>query len=212
MDPGRVPAEQLEAFIRAGSALLACRCNNSHSGNLSVRLGDEVLITRTGAMLGSLTADDLVTTALAPTDAERRRASTELDVHLAIYAGTPHTAIAHGHALDAVLVGWMVDQFHPIDLEGAYYFGEIPIVECVPATASPVLGQALAAAMASSPVVIVRGHGVFAAADRLERAAQWITSVNDSARLFVEAARSGLDTAALAARPYLEQARRKGAT
>ncbi len=201
----------LHVFRLAGESLLACRCNNSHSGNLSIRRGDEVIITRTGAMLGRLADSDLVKTSLRPAEVERARASTELEVHLAVYAGTEFSAVAHGHALWAVLAGWMVDEFCPLDLEGAYYFGRVPVVECVPATASPVLGQAVAGAMKTAPAVIVRGHGVFAAADSLERAAQWITSVNDSARLYVEAHRCGLDLRELSRKPYLEQVRRRSA-
>ncbi|MFQ5413187.1 MAG: class II aldolase/adducin family protein [Phycisphaerae bacterium] len=204
MTASNLPERLLPAFRRAGETLLACRCNNSHSGNLSVRCGDDVVITRTGAMLGTLASDDLVVVPLERAGAERRDASSELPVHLAVYARTPHTAVAHGHALWAVLAGWLTDEVVPIDVEGAYYYARIPVVECVPATASPVTGQAVAAALADTPVVIVRGHGVFAAGESLERAMQRITSVDNSARLYVEARRAGLDVRALAQRPYLD--------
>lgn len=195
--------EQLPSFQRGGETLLACGCNNSHSGNLSVRVEDGVVITRTGAMLAALTADDLVRTSMNPTPGTRRRASTELPIHLRIYERTEFTAVAHGHAIWATLAGWFTDQITPIDVEGAYYFGRIPVVECAPATASPIVGDALADAFENVPVAVVRGHGVFAAADSLERAVQRITSVNDSARLVVEARRLGLDVESLAAKPYL---------
>ena len=154
-------------------------------------------------MLHELGAADLVATSLAPTDAERGRASTELCVHLEVYRQTAHAAIAHGHAPWAVLASWMTDELRCIDVEGAYYFGSVPVVECVPATASPKLGEALARVLGDGPVAIVRGHGVFAVGGTLERAMQRVTSVNDSARLYVEARRSGLDVAALSEKAYL---------
>jgi L-fuculose-phosphate aldolase len=197
------PEGHVHEFRLAGETLFACGCNNSHSGNLSIRDGGAVIITRTGAMLHALAPGDLVRTSLSPTDAERQAASTELSVHLAIYRATPSTAIAHGHAPWAVLAGWMTDELRPIDVEGAYYFGSIPVIECVPATASPVLGETLVGALARAPVAIVRGHGVFAVGDTLERAMQRITSVNDSARYYVEAERLGLDLNELAAKRYL---------
>jgi len=194
----------LPEFQNAGRTLLACRCNNSHSGNLSVRRDDRIVITRTGAMLGDLSAGDLLATTPQPTPDERHRASTELPVHLQIYEHTDHLAVAHGHALSAVAAAWLTDELKPIDVEGAYYFGSIPVLEHVPATASPELGQALAAILNEKPIVILRGHGVFAAGDTLERATQRITSVNDSAELFVRATLLRLDTDQLARAAYLD--------
>ncbi len=195
--------EMLPAFRKAGETLLACGCNNSHSGNLSVHRGPRLIITRTGAMLGRLGEDDLVLTSLEPTENERKRASTELCVHLEIYLHTAFSAIAHGHALAAVAVGWLGDVLKPVDVEGALYFGEIPVIECSPATASPELGRALAERLVDVPVVIVRGHGVFAAGDTLEQAMQRVTSVNDSAALVLRARGAGLDVAKLAEADYL---------
>lgn len=193
----------LPQFRLAGETLLACGCNNSHSGNLSVRQADRIVVTRTGAMLGSLGVDDLVSTSLQPDDHDRARASSELPVHLAIYERTDFTAVAHGHAIWAVLAGWISDELVPIDVEGAYYFGRIPVVECAPATASPSTGVALAEAFETTPVAILRGHGVFAVGDSIEQAMQRVTSVNDSARLLVEAQRLDMDTDALALKKYL---------
>ncbi|MEE9293370.1 MAG: class II aldolase/adducin family protein [Phycisphaerae bacterium] len=196
--------QDLSAFDTAGRMLLACRCNNSHSGNLSIRHGHRIVITRTGAMLASLTADDLVTTSFEPTEQERRRASSEIAVHLKIYQRTEHLAIAHGHALAAVAVGWLTDWINPIDVEGAYYHGGIPVLEYNPATASVVLGEALGAVLAQESVVVLRGHGVFAGGATLEQAFQRVTSVNDSADLIIKARQLGLDPRQLANAPYLE--------
>ena len=215
MDHHPLIVECLPDFQRAGETLLACGCNNSHSGNLSVRVEDRVVITRTGTMLGSLSADDLVMTSMSPTTSARQRASTELPVHLRIYERTSFTAIAHGHAIWATLAGWFAYEITPIDVDGAYYFGRIPVVECAPATATPQVGDALADVFNGAtpghgttsgdgiPVAIVRGHGVFAAGDSIESAMQRITSVNDSAHLIVEAHRLGLDVDALEQKEYL---------
>ncbi len=155
-------------------------------------------------MLGHLSASDLVETGFAPSDAERDRASSELAIHLKIYERTSHVAIAHGHALSAVAVGWLGDRIKPIDVEGAYYFGEIPVLEHTPATADPSLGEALGAVLRDQPVVVLRGHGVFAGGENLERASQRVTSVNDSAELIITARQLGLDSNSLARAPYLD--------
>ncbi|NOT02203.1 MAG: fuculose phosphate aldolase [Phycisphaerales bacterium] len=207
--PTDLPNELLPQFQSAGESLLSCRCNNSHSGNLSVRRGQQIVITRTGAMLARLTADDLVVTSLSPTPDESTRASSETPAHLEIYRRTSAAAVAHGHALSAVAAGWLTDRLEPLDLEGAYYFNSIPVLEHVPATADASLGQALADLLKKSPVVILRGHGVFAVGDTLESAAQRITSVNDSAELFLRARALGLDTHALRNAPYIADVLRR---
>jgi L-fuculose-phosphate aldolase len=199
-----VTAKHLSSFQLAGRTLLACRCNNSHSGNLSVRDGARVIITRTRSMLGQLEAHDLVVVDHEPTAEQRARASSELNVHLAIYAQSAHRAVAHGHALAAVAVGWITDRFAPIDVEGAYYFGSVPVIECHPATMHATTAKAVAGALAHAPLVILRGHGVFAGGATLEQAMQRITSINDSAELFIRAQQLGADLDALARKPYLD--------
>ncbi len=169
-----------------------------------MRCGERIVITRTGAMLGRLAVGDLVTTGFDPTADERKLASSELSVHLGIYARTDHLAIAHGHALSAVAAGWLGDRIRPIDVEGAYYFGGIAVLEHTPATAVPELGEALGEVLAEECVVVLRGHGVFAAGETLERAMQRVTSVNDSAELILKARSLGLDVDLLAKAPYLE--------
>jgi L-fuculose-phosphate aldolase len=128
-------------------------------------------------------------------------------VHLNIYSTTGCRAIAHGHALAAVAVAWTTDRIKLIDVEGAYYFGSVPVLEHVPATADPALGEAVAAVLATEPIVILRGHGAFAAADSLEVAMQRIVSVNDSAELIIKAVQLGLDVEQLAQAPYLNSPR-----
>ena len=193
----------LPQFQLAGETLRSCDCNNSHSGNLSVRVGDRVIITRTGSMLACLSPHDLVETPVSPEAPRAARASSELPVHLAIYEAVHCNAIAHGHAIWAVLAGFLFDELRLIDVEGCYYHDCVPVVEAIPATASVELGEALAGALKRVPVAVVRAHGVFAVGDTLEQAMQRVCSVNDSARLLVEAHRLGLDIAELHDRPYL---------
>jgi L-fuculose-phosphate aldolase len=214
--------KHIAEFQVAGSTLLACGCNNSHSGNLSIRSEDTILVTRTGAMLGKLTSADLVTIDLRrPTLDSLDRSSSECPVHWEIYRNTDHLAIAHGHALAAVTAGWLVDmlkpvargghwqtfELMPIDVEGALYYGAIAVLDHVPATASPELGRALAGVFQRDTVAIVRGHGVFAVAPTLESAMQRITSVNDCAELILRARSAGLNTRSLAAARYLDVGR-----
>ena len=69
------------------------------AGNVSVRVGDHVVISPSGVDYEAMSAEDVGVHDLggAPVDA-RLKPSSELPLHLAIYGGTDHTAIVHTHA------------------------------------------------------------------------------------------------------------------
>ena len=78
----------LKDFAYIGRDLFLSGLNSSHSGNMSIRCGDRIIITRRGAMLGQLTEQDLIETGLTKNDSHIILASTEIGVHRAIYQGT----------------------------------------------------------------------------------------------------------------------------
>ena len=71
--------------------------NSSHSGNISLRVGDRFFITRTGAMLGYLREEDILETGLGEETTEDTQASKEVSVHRAILRKTPWVAVVHTH-------------------------------------------------------------------------------------------------------------------
>ncbi|MFF4823824.1 class II aldolase/adducin family protein [Streptomyces sp. NPDC001312] len=81
------------------------------SGNVSVRVGDTVLVTPSGVPYDRLTDDDVtgvgldgrqVVGALAPTS--------ELPMHLAVYRNTDAGAVVHTHAVHATAVSTLVTE------------------------------------------------------------------------------------------------------
>ncbi len=162
----------VEEFSRIGRVLFEGGLNNSHSGNMSVRLGDRVVITRRGAMLGELTADDLVDVGLAEDDSGIALASTEVKVHRAIFAATSHLAIVHTHPRTAIALSMDRDFLVPIDEEGRYYFKRIPVLAVKTSIGSDDLERELPAMLKDFPIVMVRGHGAFAVGGNLEEGLQ----------------------------------------
>ena len=71
----------LEQFQRFGKDLFDEGLTSSHGGNMSVRMGDRIIITRTGAMLGHLEDKDLIETGVEEDDSNIMLASSELVVH-----------------------------------------------------------------------------------------------------------------------------------
>ena len=87
----------LEQFQAIGRDLFVAGVISSHGGNLSVRMGDRILITRRGSMLARLEERDIIDTGLEENDSSVMLASTEINVHRAIYQGTAAQAIVQPH-------------------------------------------------------------------------------------------------------------------
>lgn len=92
-----------EQFRDIGRDIYLAGLISSHGGNMSVRVGDRILITRRGSMMGRLGPGDIVETALDRDDSEVALASTEIIVHRAIYAATNGLAIVHTHSPNTIL-------------------------------------------------------------------------------------------------------------
>lgn len=166
--------------------------NDSHSGNASVRDGDTVWLTPTGACADTLQADDLVRCELAQGAAPG--ASLDAPLHLAVYRRNPVArAVLHSHGPHAIALTLDGADFVPIDFEGAYYFPRVPVIEARRdlghATGDPAAEyvaqspELVAAALATHKVCIYRSHGVYAWGEDLDHAYKWSCSLEASARI-----------------------------
>ncbi len=162
----------VEEFAGVGSILFAAGLNNSHSGNLSVRVGDNVIITRRGAMLAEITSQDLIAVGLEHDDSGIALASTEVNVHRSIYESTSALAIVHTHPRSAIALSLEGKDIIPVDVEGRYYFKRVPVLEVAQAIGSKELESELPELLKNFPIVIVKGHGAFAVGGNLEEGLQ----------------------------------------
>jgi L-fuculose-phosphate aldolase len=100
------------------------------AGNLSVRSGDRVLITRAGSELDALAHEDCVEVAAAagPRPANgSARPSSELPLHLAIYRATDAMAIAHTHSHYATVLATVVDELPAIHYTINHFGGPVRV-------------------------------------------------------------------------------------
>ncbi len=183
----------LEQFRKFGRELFLQGVNSSHSGNISVRMGDRIVITRRGSMLSDLSERDLIETGLEEDDSHIVLASTEVKIHRAIYRATSALAVVHAHPPAAVALSFTGDSIRPIDTEGIYYFKSIPVIATELTVGSDEVAEKLPPVLADYKVALLRGHGSFAVGQMLEEAFQWTSSLEATCRVILFARMLGLE-------------------
>ena len=172
-----------EMFREIGEDLYTAQMVSSHGGNLSIRLGDRVIIKRRGAQLGRLKPHDLIETRLDKNDSGVALASTELIVHRAIYQNTPALAICHCHPRTAVAFSFSRDEYVPIDNEASYLLKKIPVVTEEFASGTPQMAHKVAEALKNYKIIMLRGHGSFATGQTLDEAFHWSSTLEESCQM-----------------------------
>lgn len=156
----------------------------SNFGNISIRAGDRMLITRTGAALDEITSNSVVEIDIQETSSLDIIASSEAVVHREIYRQTSSLAIIHAHSTYAVVESLLAGpegRVSPIDSEGQYFLGEIPVVGG--GIGSCELARNLANALSRHRGAIVYSHGTFAVGRTLEDAYIVTTQLEHSCKV-----------------------------
>ena len=159
---------------------------------MSVRVGDRLVITRRGSMLGSLRPEDLIETGIDTDDSGIALASSELVVHRAIYRRTSAQAILHTHPPHGVVLSLDRDEILPLDSEGSYLLHRVPVVAAEKTVGSDEMAELISGVLREYKLCMLRGHGLFATGHLLEEAYQWSSSFEASARIVYLAALAGI--------------------
>ncbi|HWJ04110.1 MAG TPA: aldolase [Verrucomicrobiae bacterium] len=170
-------------FSQIGRDLFLQGLNSSHSGNMSIRLGDRLVITRRGSMLGRLKESDLIETGLDKNDSHITLASTEIGVHRSIYKNTAALAIVHAHPVYATALSLVDEEIIPIDSEGQYMLHRIPVLSFEHTVGSEEVARILPEYLKEYKVVMIRGHGSFATGQLIEEAYQWTSSLENISKI-----------------------------
>jgi L-fuculose-phosphate aldolase len=151
-----------ELFRDVGRDLFLAGNVTARNGNLSVRNGDRILITRSGSMLSRLEPSDIISTRMEPSNRDAG-CSRELVVHRAVYNATDAAAICHAHPPHTMYRSLIEDAIRPVDSEAGCVIGEsVPILAPAEKIGSPEAALMLAEALQSVPIAVLRTHGPFA--------------------------------------------------
>ena len=164
--------------------------NDSHSGNASVRVAEDFWVTPSGACADTLSADQLIRCEL--TGSLGAGASLDAQLHRQVYRHNPEAvAVLHSHGPYTVAMTMNGEDFIPPDFEGQYYFDRIPVLTIPYARYLEEAPEKVAAVLAEHPIMVVRGHGVYAQARSINLAYKWSCSLELSAKTAFIARQAG---------------------
>ncbi|MFJ6830972.1 class II aldolase/adducin family protein [Streptomyces sp. NPDC091209] len=140
------------------------------SGNVSVRVGDTVLVTPTGVPYDRLTHDDLVGVGLDGRQVlGSLRPTSELPMHLAVYRVTGARAVVHTHAAHATAVSTLVPELPLIHYMAADLGGPVRVAPYA-TYGTPELAENMLRALADRTACLLQNHGTIAYGASLNQA------------------------------------------
>ena len=165
------------------------------SGNLGIRRDEHLLITPRGSRLSAIAPADCVCVALAdgsvsPDHAGASLPSSELPLHLAVYAAAPDAqAIVHTHSHFATVLSTLVDEIPPIHYVTTEFGGPVRVAPYATYGSSE-LAEGVVTALAGRSAALMANHGAVTIAATLDgaveqaRQLEWLASVYWHAQVF----------------------------
>ena len=188
-----------EAIVAGGRRMGARGLIVASEGNLSVRVGDRLLVTPSGRRKDELRPDDLLLVAADPAahpvdpDRPELRPTSDLRIHRAVHAARPDiAAVVHAHlaaSLALTLAGEVPD---PAVLpETGHFIPRLPYLPFMP-MGGPDLAEAIATTLAdgrepTANVVLLERHGAVALGATIEEAVDRLELVDLLCRVWRDA-------------------------
>ncbi|MER6417807.1 class II aldolase/adducin family protein [Streptomyces sp. NPDC001137] len=165
---GRERAAVADACRRLGAEGLLI----GTAGNVSVRVGERVAITATGAVLAELTEDqvtvvdldgNIVGGTLEPTS--------ELDLHLGVYRRYGTGAVVHTHAPMATALSLVLDELPCVHYQLLALGGTVRVAPYA-TFGTPELAESVLAALEGRSAALMANHGALTHAPTLDKAVE----------------------------------------
>lgn len=183
-------ARAREVITTTARSLFDRGLTHGSTGNISVRVGDKLLVTPTGSSFGTL---DPARISLIGPDGRLLSGdppSKEGPLHLAMFRHRPQAgAVVHLHATYSVAVS-VIEGLDPDDLMPpltAYYVmrvGRLPLVPYAP-PGDPALAESVAAFASRHHALLLANHGPVVAGSTLAAATDAVEELEATARLFL---------------------------
>ncbi|MEU0374242.1 class II aldolase/adducin family protein [Streptomyces sp. NPDC006283] len=157
------------------------------SGNVSVRVGDLVLVTPSGVPYDRLTPQDIVGVDLDGTQVVGSLAPTsELPLHLAVHRETGARAVVHTHAVHATAVSTLVPELPPVHYMTAALGGPVRVAAYA-LYGTEELARNMLHALRDRTACLLQNHGTVTYGDTLPQAYDRTAQLEWMCRLWLTA-------------------------
>jgi L-fuculose-phosphate aldolase len=142
------------------------------AGNVSARDGDRVAVTGTGVVLGECTAEDVTVVTPAGEVLEGALVPTsELGLHLGVYAGSESVAVVHTHAPFSTAVACVLAELPVLHYQQLLLGGEVRVAPYA-TFGTPELAAGVLAALEGRQAALMANHGSVAVGSTLDKAVE----------------------------------------
>ncbi|MCX5527908.1 class II aldolase/adducin family protein [Streptomyces bobili] len=142
------------------------------AGNVSVRAGDRVAVTATGAVLARITPDQVTVVDLDGTVvAGTLRPTSELELHLGVYRRYGTAAVVHTHAPMATAVSCVLDELPCIHYQLLALGGTVRVAPYA-TFGTPELAASVLDALDGRGAALMANHGAVTHAPTLDQAVE----------------------------------------
>jgi L-fuculose-phosphate aldolase len=172
--------DSLRAVLEAAREQVAAACARlaeeglvvGTAGNVSMRVGERVVVTPTGAVFGQMTAEqmpvvdmsgELIDGTLAPTS--------ELALHLALYDRLDAGAVVHTHAPYATALSCVVDEVPPVHYSMLMFGGSLRVAPYA-TFGTEELAENVHEALAGRTACLMQNHGAVGYGPELDYAVE----------------------------------------
>ncbi|AQS70261.1 class II aldolase/adducin family protein [Streptomyces pactum] len=158
------------------------------SGNVSVRVGDTVLVTPSGVPYDRLAPGDITGVDLDGRQVIGRLVPTsELPMHLAVYRATDARAVVHTHAVHATAVSLLVPELPPVHYMTAALGGPVRVAPYA-AYGTDELARNMLDALTGRTGCLLQNHGTITYGASLDQAYDRTAQLEWMSRLWLTAA------------------------
>jgi L-fuculose-phosphate aldolase len=204
------PADRMRAAVASASRRLAAEgLLVGTAGNVSMRSGDQVAVTPSGLELASCEPDDVVLVSLTGEVIAGPLAPTsEIDLHLGVYADSDACAVVHTHAPYATALACVLEELPVVHYQQLLLGGSIRVAPYA-TFGTPELAGHVRVALVGRQAALMGSHGSVAIGATLEKAVdhalllEWLAALHHRAsalgtpRVLTEAEQVDVITAAL---------------
>ncbi len=184
----------IEQLIEAGRRIVDAGMVKGWAGNLSGRFQGKIVITRSGADLGSLTQSDFVFINPRTPQWEQRlpQPSSELAMHLGAYEARPKTqAVIHAHPAHVISLGLLGRSLPALTPDFYLHLGRTtPLLPYIAPTTEN-LKTAVSLALRSATAIMLQNHGAVVVGKSVGQALLRLNLLEEQAAIYLAALAAG---------------------